>query len=40
MIDVPTGGTNVCVPKTLDSDGDGKIDGIDLDCDGTADVHL
>ena len=29
-----------CVPAVIDGDGDGQIDGVDLDCDGTADFEF
>jgi hypothetical protein len=34
----PTGG--LCLPAPIDSDGDGRCDGLDLDCDGVADVSF
>jgi hypothetical protein len=31
---------DLCLPSPLDADGDGRCDGLDLDCDGVADITL
>jgi hypothetical protein len=36
----PPGTGGLCLPRPIDADGDGRCDGLDLDCDGVADVSF